>query len=116
MFTELGDLLYLPEAQLILAQIAIEQGDLSQAKQFCAEVLHHYQEPKDEHGISNVLHVLAWISLTEDKTLSGAEHAAKLFSESVSLREKVNRILSPAEQARNQLFQNALNQRLNSQL
>ena len=115
LFRELGDLLYLPESQLILAQIAIEQGDLSEAKQFCAEILHHYQEPKDEHGISNVLHVLAWISLTEDKTLSGAEHAAKLFSDSVSLREKVSRILSPAEQARNQLFQNALNQRLDHQ-
>jgi len=111
-FNELGDMLYLPESQLILAQIAIEQDDFSRAKALCAEVLHHYQEPNDEHGISNVLHVLAWVSLSEDKTRSGAEHAAKLFTDSNSLREKVGRILSPAEQARNQLLLNALNQRL----
>lgn len=112
LFEELGDLLYLPEAQLILAQIAIEHNDFSQAKTLCATVLDYYQNLNDEHGISNVLHVLAWIALTEDKSQSNAKQAAKLFSESVTLRGKVSRALSPAEQARNQIFLNALNQQL----
>ncbi|MBK9209558.1 MAG: hypothetical protein IPL71_15135 [Anaerolineales bacterium] len=72
----------------------------------------YYQNLNDEHGISNVLHVLAWIALTEDKSQSNAKQAAKLFSESVTLRGKVSRALSPAEQARNQIFLNALNQQL----
>jgi tetratricopeptide (TPR) repeat protein len=112
LFKEQGDLLYLPESQLILAQIAIEQGDISQAQTLCAEALNQYQEANDEHGVSNVLHVLAWLSLAEDETQQGAARGAQLFSDSASLREKVSRVLSPMEQARNQLLMDALNQRL----
>ena len=110
LFEKLGDVHYLPDAHLILAQIAIEQGELLQAQTLCAEVSRQYQELNDEHGISNVLHVLAWLALTEDKTIAGAAYAAKLFSDSVALRNKSSRILSPAEQARNQLLLNALGQ------
>jgi predicted ATPase/transcriptional regulator with XRE-family HTH domain len=113
LFEELGDLLYLPESQLILAQIAIEQGDLSLAQNLCAKVFQYYQGINDEHGISNVFHILAWAALAEDQTRESAARAKKLFSDSVTLREKVSRALSPVEQARNQLLLNALEQRLN---
>ena len=113
LFQEQGDQLYLPESQLILAQVAIEYKNFSLAQSLCAEVLLHYQELNDEHGISNVLFILAWSSLMEDKTSAGAARAAELFSNSVVLRERNSRALSPVEQARNQLLQDALHQRLN---
>jgi len=116
LFEELNDVLYLPEAQLILAQIAIEQSEFSQAQYLSAQVLQYYQELNDEHGISNALYVLAWLSLMEDETNEGRARATKLFIESVALREKNSRVVSPAEQTRNQLLLDALNQRQNQLL
>lgn len=113
-FEEQGDQLYGPEAQLILAQTAIEHGDFSLAQSLCGNVLAYYQGLNDEHGISNVLSVLAWITLHEDHNNEGAATAARLFSESMFLREKNKRALSPMEKIRNQMLEDAIH-RLASQ-
>ena len=113
-FEEQGDQLYGPEAQLILAQTAIEHGDFSLAQSLCGNVLTYYQGLNDEHGISNVLSVLAWITLHEDHNNEGAATAARLFSESMFLREKNKRALSPMEKIRNQMLEDAIH-RLASQ-
>lgn len=109
LFEDQGDQLYAPEAQLILAQIAIEHGNFSLAQTLCGAVLIYYQETNDEHGVSNVLHVLAWITLHEDRTHAGAATAARLFSESMFLREKNKRVLSPIEKIRNKMLEDAIN-------
>ncbi len=110
LFEDQGDQLYAPEAQLILAQIAIEHSDFSLAQTLCGAVLMHYQGINDEHGVSNALSVLAWVTLHEDRTHAGAATAARLFSESMFLRDKNKRALSPMEKIRNQMLEDAINQ------
>ncbi len=97
-FEALNDLYYTPEPKLNLATIALLQGDLSTARTLARAVLQHYDEMKDEHGIANVLHVLARIVLAEMGTIDGARRAAQMLGLSIHLRQQVGRPLSIHEE------------------
>lgn len=110
LFKEMGDLLYIPEPQLLLAKLSHLRGDLAKAQALSLEALNQYQEMEDQHGVANALHVLAWIALAENPTLAGANRAASLFNESKALRNTVKRNLSPLEQSENQRLLAAIEQ------
>jgi tetratricopeptide (TPR) repeat protein len=114
LFKEMGDLLYIPEPQLLLAKLSHLRGDLAKAQALSLEALNQYQEMEDQHGVANALHVLAWIALAEDPTLTGASRATDLFNESKALRNTVKRNLSPLEQSENQRLQAAIEQHRSS--
>ncbi len=97
-FEALNDHYYIPEPKLNLATIALIQGDLSTARRLALAVLQHYDEMKDDHGVANVLHVLARIVCAETVTADGATHAAHLLGVSIHLRAQVNRPLSIHEE------------------
>ncbi|HNC09482.1 MAG TPA: tetratricopeptide repeat protein [Anaerolineales bacterium] len=95
-FEKLGDAIFSPEPQLMLAKIAHVTGDGSTAYELCSNVLKQYQQMEDQYGVANVLHVLAWLALPDDP-----EKAQALFDESKDLRGKMNHFLSPLEQEEN---------------
>jgi len=111
LFQEMGDALYLPEPQLLLASLARLRGDLFTARELCADVLRQYQQTEDEHGVANCLHVLAWLALDEDPSPAGLARAEDLFREARALRGRVKRHLAPLEQTENRRLQAALDQR-----
>ncbi len=111
LFEEMGDALYLPEPQLLLANLARLRGDSSTARALCAGVLRQYQEADDEHGVANALHALAWLALDDVPSALGLTRAEELFREARVLRGRVKRHLSPLEQIENQRLQTALDQR-----
>jgi ATP/maltotriose-dependent transcriptional regulator MalT len=95
-FEKLGDAIFLPEPQLMLAKIAHANGDFSAAYALCSDVLKQYQQMEDQYGIANALHVLAWLALPGDPA-----KAQTLFDESKTLRGRMNHFLSPLEEEEN---------------
>lgn len=103
LFESLGDAIFLPEPQLMRAKLAHAHGDFETAGALCAQVFKQYQEMDDQYGISNVLHVLAWLELPANPA-----RARDLFLESQALRNAQSHFLSPLEQEENGRLRAAL--------
>lgn len=112
LFTQLDDAFYIPEPILILARMALTQGDLPAARDRGADVLRRYQALNDRHGISLALQFQAWLALAETPHPPGAEQAAALWGAAQPLRASANRSLSPVERHEEAAMLDALNQRL----
>lgn len=97
-FEQLGDHLFLAEAQLVLGKVMDRRGDRRQAHALYQRVLAIYRGIDDPHGIANVLQAQAWLALTDDDRPQGRVAARALLEQAYALRVSVPRALSPYEQ------------------
>lgn len=109
LFEKLGDALFSPEPQLMLAKLAYYRKDIQTAHSLCADIMQQYQQMDDQHGVANVLYVLAWLNVDENPV-----QAFAFFEESQKLRSTSSHFLSPLEQAENQRLKDALAKRMTS--
>ena len=94
-FTELEDSYYLPDAQLTLAQIALDRGDHAAAATLAALAGEQYEARDDAAFVAGVLLIQAELA-----RIDGRPDAATLLLErSRTLRRTVTRAVSPREQA-----------------
>ncbi len=94
-FTALEDSYYLPDPQMTLAQIALDQGDYAAAAALSALALGQYEGRDDPAAVASALLLqaeLAW-------KLGQLDQALKLLVRSRSLRQTVKRAVSPRERA-----------------
>ncbi|HSN75115.1 MAG TPA: tetratricopeptide repeat protein [Anaerolineae bacterium] len=96
LFSTLGDSHYLPDPQLLLARIAIEEGDYAAAEALAALALAHYEGRADA-----VVTASAWLVQAELAWRTGRPgEAATRLQRAQSLRATVKRPMSPRERAR----------------
>ena len=96
-FEALGDSYYLPDPQLLLAQIAADEGDCAAALAFAAQALTYYEARQDA-----VRHCLRAADAGRDRPGSWArpDQAAALADQAHALRRTSRRPLTPREEAR----------------
>lgn len=95
-FTELGDSYYLPDVQLTLAQIALDQDDLAQAAALAALVYAQYAARDDDAALlTSVLLFQAELAAQQ-----GAQPEAVVrYQQAWTLRQTARRAISPRELA-----------------
>ena len=99
-FTELEDTHYLPDAQLTLAQIAMDQGAYETAVSLAALAHDHYAVRDDAAPMAGALLVQAELA----EKMGDRETAVTLLARSRALRQSVQRAISPREQAQYDLL------------
>jgi len=99
-FTELEDTHYLPDAQLTLAQIAMDQGAYETAVSLAALAHDHYAARDDAAPMAGALLVQAELA----EKMGDRETAVTLLARSRALRQSVQRAISPREQAQYDLL------------
>jgi hypothetical protein len=105
LFEALGDSHYLPDPQLLLARIAIEEEDYAAAEALAAAALAHYESRGDA-----VVTASAWLVQAELAWRTGRpDQAAAQFQSAVALRSTVKRPMSPRERMRYEALDNSLN-------
>lgn len=95
LFSELDDSYYLPDAQVTLAQIALDEGDFAAAAVLTETALDQYEARKDAAFISTALLIQAELAWKTGRP----EEAATCLQRAVALRSTVKRAVSPREQA-----------------
>lgn len=95
LFTELDDRYYLPDAQLTLAQIMLQTGEHETAVALIALVYEQYTARDDPAATASVLLIQAELA----SKMGAKEEAAALLEEARTLRQRVQRAISPHEQA-----------------
>lgn len=95
LFTELEDTYYLPDAQLTLAQIAMDGGDYEKARDLAALAGRQYEARDDAVYIATVLLVQAELAHREGR----CAEARALLARSRALRQTITRAISPRERA-----------------
>ena len=96
LFEALGDSYYLPDPQLLLAQIAIDEGDTATALAFSTQALAHYEARQDVVLTASARLVQAELALkmgAPDQAAAGARQAH-------ALRQTSRRPCTPREEAR----------------
>lgn len=96
LFEILGDSYYAPDPQLLLAQIAADEGEYELATALSGLALGQYQARHDQVLIASVLLFqakLAW-------KIEDGGRAIELFRQAKRLRQQVKRPMSPREQRR----------------
>ncbi len=95
LFAMLDDPLYLPDVQVTLAQIALDQGDTTKAELLAALAYAQY-EPRDDPPI-----IASTLLLQSDISWRSGDHAraVRLLTMARELRARAKRPLSPREQA-----------------
>ncbi len=94
-FTELEDSYYLPDAQLTLAQIALDRGDYDAAAGLAALAGEQYEARDDAAPVAGVLLIQAELAHIDGRP----DIATALLERSSTLRRTVTRAISPREQA-----------------
>lgn len=94
-FSELEDSHYLPDAQLTLAQIALALGEYETAVHLAMLAYEQYAAREDAALMAAALLVQAELS----RKTGNHEQAAAQFAHSWALRQTVQRVISPREQA-----------------
>ena len=95
LFTELDDSYYLPDAQMTLAQIMLDQGEYDTAVALSALVRDQYEARDDSAAVAAILLMQSELSWK----MGLKEEAAALLARSRTLRQSVTRAISPREQA-----------------
>jgi tetratricopeptide (TPR) repeat protein len=96
LFAALGDAYYLPDPQLLLAQIAHAEGDDELAGSLCSLALAQYEARQDVVLTASALLVQAELA----RSRGDQQRAAALRERATTLRRSVKRPLNPREQAR----------------
>jgi tetratricopeptide (TPR) repeat protein len=96
LFEALGDAYYLPDPQLLLAQIAHAEGDDKLAASLCALALAQYEARQDAVLTASALLVQAELA----RSRGDQPQAAALRERATTLRRSVKRPLNPRELAR----------------
>lgn len=104
LFTEMNDTYYLPDAQITLAQIAMDRGDHATAGSLVAAAAAQYEDREDALMIASALLVQADLALRQGRR----DEAAALLERSRALRRGVTRAVSPREEAGYQAVERAL--------
>ena len=95
LFAEMDDTYYLPDAQVTLAQIALDRGDTAGATALAALAAAQYAARDDAGLLASVTLVQAEIAGRDGQRESGAA----LLARSQALRRRASRAVSPHEQA-----------------
>ena len=95
LFTALGDTHYLPDAQLTLAQVALDEGDWEAAAALAAMALEQYEARGDGALIGSALLVQAELAWKQGRR----DEAAALLDRCRTLRRTSTRDVSPRERA-----------------
>lgn len=96
LFTALSDAYYLPDPQLLLAQIAHAEGDDKLAGNLCALARDQYEARQDVVLTASALLLEAELA----RSRGDLPQAATLREQAAALRRSVKRPLNPREQAR----------------
>jgi predicted ATPase/transcriptional regulator with XRE-family HTH domain len=96
LFEALGDAYYLPDPQLLLAQIAHAEGDDERAASLCSLALAHYEARQDVVLTASALLLEAELA----RSRGDQKQAAALRERATTMRRSVKRPLNPREQAR----------------
>ena len=95
LFAAMDDSHYLPDAQVTLAQIALDRGDTTAAAELAALAAAQYAARDDAALLATVILVQADIAGQEERRAEGAT----LLAQSRALRSSVSRAMSPHERA-----------------
>ncbi len=95
LFTEMDDNHYLPDAQVTLAQIALNRGDTAGASGLVGLAAEQYAARDDAAALATAILVQADIARQEGRRAEGAA----LLARSRALRGSVSRAMSPYERA-----------------
>lgn len=104
LFTEMNDAYYLPDAQITLAQIAMDRGDYATSGSLVAAAAAQYEAREDALMIASALLVQADLEMRQGRR----DEAATLLRRSRALRQSVTRAVSPREEAGYQALERAL--------
>lgn len=106
LFTALDDAHYLPDAQLMLAQIALDSGDYAAAEPLAALAREQYEAREDAVFIATALLVEAELAWKQGRR----DEAVALLTRSRALRGTITRHVSPRERAQYDRLAAALEQ------